>query len=392
MNWIEFFGFKNFFNWISMGLKFYYNPKKFFKHFYEKPDSEKLAITTCYLVVIVLLHTVTRKLTWDEILPYLIFKIILVTQNVIILSIISFIIYKKYDCERIKIQKIFYYIILSTILFEPIFEFINFSFLRTEHFFYSIIDDIAVQLLIFLHFIYFNFIFYKKRKLIILGIILNIIGLNLSIVIRNLGIISSHDTNPNTLGMSAMLTEPNEIFRENQSLLTIFPLNDVTPLKKYYLKYNNNISVIFSYKTESANSFISNLPQNMITHVVNQVGIKKLNSSISKIDSVKYKHNQYLLDKTKLLYASIDKEINYPEKDSVIPINILKSRIILKGGYEIYISETDDTPNLILKDINRKQRYFERLLIIDKYAILPIGILISPGIYIANIIDPNNEI
>ena len=392
MNWIEFFGFKNFFNWISMGLKFYYNPKKFFKFFFAKPNPEKLAIITCYSVLAISFHTITRNLEWEQIFPYFFFRVILAFQFIVLLYITHLLISKIHKTKKIKFKNISFFIIVVTILVDPIFEALNYAFLQTESLLYSIILMISVELIMFLTFIYSNFIFYKKWKLILSGIFLNIAFINLFIIVRNLNIISSHETNPSHYGNYILFNQAENINNENIVLFEKFPMYDVIPTEKIYVKVDDHIIITYLYRNKNFKYHTDSLKENLDYDLRTRKFIKFLKLKIENVDTVRYKHNRILLSKIKVLYNEIDKEINQFEKDSVIPIYVEKPNIDFKDGIEIFPIKMDNKIISIYNDIVKKQNRYRLMLNVEEIISTPIYLFLYPGLKISTLVDPNDEV
>lgn len=395
MNWINFFGKENILKWSSLYFLFFRNPKEFFRRFYKFEEEEKALIFFFYLILVMIFHTFTRGLDVKEISLYFVFSLFLLLQIALLLYITNCILRRKFKAEKITFKDIFYLVALTNIITNPIFEYFNYLFINSEHYIYTILNSVFLLAAVYFILIYSNWIFYKKLKIIVLGVIINIIFINVFIIVRNVNIISSHNTKPTSAGDLVIYNRSEEMILENSVLLEKFPVDGHIPTDKILMlnRESGKAMIVHSYGLHSINSFFSNLPTHIEYDLEIREEIKIKIKQLKNVRKLKYKHNRVLKNEILKIYELADQEINRFEKDSVIPI--LDNKNFQPYNYLGYEVNRVGLNQEILKQENRiikTQTKFYKMVNLHKDILSFFGILIYPGIEISKIIDPEDEV
>lgn len=396
MDWMNFFGRKNIINWLSLYPLFFRNPKKFFKKFYHFDDKEKFLFLLFYLILAMLFHTITRNIDIKEISLYFLFQLALTCQNILLLYLTQLILRKWLNAKRITFKEIFYFFTLTVIIINPILEFLNYLFINSEHYVYAVVNSLIMTALTYFLYIYSNWLFYNQTKTIVIGIFINILLLNIFVIVRNENIISSHNTKPTTAGDLVILNRSYEMTTENTAFFEKFPINDLIPKDKIFIvDSENTIETVFiyAYHKESIVSFLNNFPERANLDLENRQKIKSHIKRLKSVKKAKYRHNQKLISETLKLYSLINSEVNQFEKGDTIPYYIQGSGDPFKyAGFEIYQSKINPKLFMQAKRLSKIQEKFYGLVKINSYIALLGGIIIYPGIEIAEIRDPDDEV
>lgn len=210
-----------------------------------------------------------------------------------------------------------------------------------------------------------------------------------------MNIISSHNTKPTNAGDLVIYNRSQEMVLENSVLLEKFPVVGFIPTDKLIMlnRESGKAMIVHSYDLHSTNSFFRNLPNHMEYDLKIREDIKNKIKQIKSVRKLKYKHNRILKEEILKIYELVDQEINRFEKDSVIPVlNDSNFQSYTYLGYEInrvtLNQEIQKQDNRIVKI----QGKFYKMVNLHRDIHSFFGILLYPGITVAKIIDPEDEV
>lgn len=163
--------------------EFYIRPKTFFQNFFLKDDKERLLYTAFYLLIWGAFFYLYTESNLKQIFQIISSGLITLVVAIIVLKATHFFM-SLFFTNKVQNSEIFYFVLLSKIFISPIVIVFQIYFLVKENYDFYLWYNIFLLVLFFFIYLYSNSILYKKKGLIVLGFLLNVIFFNLTIIFR----------------------------------------------------------------------------------------------------------------------------------------------------------------------------------------------------------------